>query len=146
MLLSLTPACCVLFQDRFCHPSPFFVISPLLMLKKMLSACFLAFSKDVHANYAFSICYHIKTNCEGFLLLLLLLSGIGCTKVVCGCFVLFVSFVFDLPQQPEGSYKIGSVRPASPSVCPSVWAFSWHCIISFFKILVWCQKSIRSCG
>ena len=37
--------------------------------------------------------------------------------------------LLDLSWYPEGSYKIGSVRP---SVLPSVQAFSWNCIINFF--------------
>ena len=39
----------------------------------------------------------------------------------------------DPRQQPEGSYKIVSVRLSiRPSINPSVQAFSWNCIISFF--------------
>ena len=36
---------------------------------------------------------------------------------------------------------MGSVRP---SVLPSVRAFSWNCVINFFKILAWCQNPIYS--
>ena len=48
----------------------------------------------------------------------------------------------------EGSYNIWSVWLSfRPSLRPSVrLAFSLNCIITFFKILAWCSKSIWSCA
>ena len=52
---------------------------------------------------------------------------------------------------PDGSFEIRSVHPYvllsfRLSVLPSVWLFSWNCIISFFfLILAWCHKTIWSC-
>ena len=44
--------------------------------------------------------------------------------------------------RPEGSYKIGSVRP---SVLPSVRRFSRDLLVRFFWNLAWCYWPIYSC-
>ena len=49
----------------------------------------------------------------------------------------------------KGPIKYGlSVLPCfhPSSICPSVQAFSWNCIVSFFWNLAWCQKLIWSCA